>query len=168
MPRVYLSLGSNIEPRRYLCAALDALAERFGPHLMMSPVYESRAVGFVGDNFLNLVVSIDTELAVGALARVLRDIEDANHRCRSAARFSARTLDIDILTYGEEVGSIDGICLPRDEITRHAFVLRPLADLAPAALHPQLRKSYGQLAAELTFPNQPLSLVDLGWPIKAS
>lgn len=168
MPKVYLSLGSNIEPRRHLCAALDALAERFGPQLMLSPVYESPAVGFVGDNFLNLVVGIDTELPVGALALVLRDIEDANHRCRTASRFSARTLDIDILTYGDDVGIIDGICLPRDEITRHAFVLRPLADLAPAALHPQLRKSYGQLAAELTFPDQPLVPTDLGWPTGTS
>jgi 2-amino-4-hydroxy-6-hydroxymethyldihydropteridine diphosphokinase len=163
MPRVYLSLGSNIEPRRYLGAALDALAEAFGS-LVLSPVYESPAVGFAGDNFLNLVAGVDTELPVGELARRLRAIEDANNRRRGAAKFRSRTLDIDILTYGDAVGVIDGVRLPRDEILRYAFVLRPLADIAPGAEHPAVHRPYRQLAGELDFADQPLWPVAFRWP----
>ena len=163
MPRVFLSLGSNIDARRHLAAALDALAERFGA-LGLSPVYESPAVGFEGDNFLNLVVGIDTGLAVGELARELRAIEDANQRQRGAAKFCSRTLDIDILTHGDSLGVIDGVQLPRDEILRYAFVLRPLADLAPDVLHPGLHIPYRQLAAELCLPDQPLWRVPFAWP----
>lgn len=163
MPRAYLSLGSNIEPRRHLSAALHALAGSFGS-LVVSPVYEGPAVGFAGDNFLNLVVGVDTELQVGELARRLRAIEDANNRCRGAAKFCSRTLDIDILTYGDAVGVIDGIRLPRDEILRYAFVLRPLADVAPGVEHPAVHRAYRQLADELDFADQPLWPVAFPWP----
>lgn len=163
MPRAYLSLGSNIEPRRHLSAGLHALAGCFG-NLVVSPVYESPAVGFAGDNFLNLVVGVDTELPVGELARRLRAIEDANNRCRGAAKFCSRTLDIDILTYGDAVGVIDGIRLPRDEILRYAFVLRPLADIAPGVEHPAVHRAYRQLAGELDFADQPLWPVAFPWP----
>lgn len=163
MPRVYLSLGSNIEPRRHLGAALDALAESFG-NLLLSPVYESPAVGFEGDHFLNLVVGVATELPVGELARRLRAIEDTNNRRRGAAKFCSRTLDIDILTYGDAVGVIDGIRLPRDEILRYAFVLRPLADIAPEVEHPAVQRTYRQLAVELDCADQPLWPVAFPWP----
>lgn len=163
MPRVYLSLGSNIDPREHLRAALEALADRLGA-LRVSPVYESPAVGFAGDNFYNLVVGVDTGLPVGELARLLRAIEDANHRRREAAKFCPRTLDIDILTYGDAVGVIDGVQLPRDEILRYAFVLRPLADIAPDAEHPGARKTFRELAAELPFADQPLWPVAFPWP----
>ncbi len=163
MPRVYLSLGSNIEPRRHLGAALDALAESFGS-LLLSPVYESPAVGFEGDHFLNLVLGLDTEFPVGELARRLRAIEDANNRRRGTAKFCSRTLDIDILTYGDAVGVIDGVRLPREEILRYAFVLRPLADLAPEAEHPVVHRAYRQLAGELDFVDQPLWPVAFPWP----
>jgi 2-amino-4-hydroxy-6-hydroxymethyldihydropteridine diphosphokinase len=163
MPRVYLSLGSNIEPRRHLGAALDALAESFG-NLLLSPVYESPAVGFEGDHFLNLVVGVATELPVGELAQRLRAIEDTNNRRRGAAKFCSRTLDIDILTYGDAVGVIDGIRLPRDEILRDAFVLRPLADIAPEVEHPAVQRTYRQLAGELDCADQPLWPVAFPWP----
>ncbi|MFZ5655425.1 MAG: 2-amino-4-hydroxy-6-hydroxymethyldihydropteridine diphosphokinase [Pseudomonadota bacterium] len=163
MPRVYLGLGSNIEPRRHLCAALGALADRLGA-LRVSPVYESPAAGFAGDNFYNLVVGVDTELPVGELARLLRAIEDANHRRRGPAKFGPRTLDIDILTYGDSVGVIDGVRLPRDEILRYAFVLRPLADLAPDDECPGTGKRFRELVDELRFADQPLWPVAFPWP----
>ena len=144
MYRVYLSLGSNIDQQRYLCAALDALQAQFG-ELMISPVYESEAVGFEGDNFYNLVVGIETDIAVGKLSSVLRSIEEDNDRTRGGSKFSSRTLDIDILTYGEQNGSIDGIELPRDEILKYAFVLLPLADIAGDDLHPLSATSYRDL-----------------------
>lgn len=136
MPRVYLGLGSNIDREARIRAALRALEDAFGL-LLVSPVYESESVGFAGSNFYNLVVGIDTDLPVGELSALLRGIEDANGRVRSGPKFAPRTLDIDILTYGNACGEIDGVQLPREEILRNAFVLRPLADIAPNDRHPE-------------------------------
>lgn len=136
MPRVYLGLGSNIDRETHIRAALRALEEAFGL-LLVSPVYESESVGFAGSHFYNLVVGVDTDLPVGELSALLRGIEDANGRVRSGPKFAPRTLDIDILTYGNACGEIDGVQLPREEILKNAFVLRPLADIAPNDRHPE-------------------------------
>lgn len=141
MPRVYLGLGSNIEREQHIRAALKALEDAFGL-LLISPVYESESVGFAGSNFFNLVVGVDTDLPVGELSALLRGIEDANGRVRSGPKFAPRTLDIDILTYGNACGEIDGVQLPRDEILRNAFVLRPLADIAPNDRHPETVRTF--------------------------
>ena len=159
MPRVYLGLGSNIEREHHICAALRALEAAFDL-LLVSPVYESEAVGFAGSNFYNLVVGIDTELPVGELSALLRGIEDANGRVRGGARFAPRTLDIDILTYGNACGEIDGVQLPRDEILKNAFVLRPLADIAPNDRHPETTRPYAEHWEAYDHRRQKL------WPIE--
>jgi 2-amino-4-hydroxy-6-hydroxymethyldihydropteridine diphosphokinase len=141
---VLLSLGSNIDQQRYISAGLDALSHQFGM-LSISSVYESVAIGFDGDNFFNLVVGIETDLSVGALSRYLKALEDANGRQRDCPRFSARTLDIDILTYDQLVGTVEGVLLPRQEILENAFVLLPLAELVPTAVHPVAELSYETL-----------------------
>ena len=144
MARVYISIGTNIDRERYVTAALDALADWFGD-LQISPVYESESVGFDGSPFLNLVVGVDTDLSVGELSRRLKQLEADNGRRRDVPKFSARTLDLDILTYGDRTGIIDGVELPRGEILKNAFVLRPLADIAPDTVHPVCGKSYRDL-----------------------
>lgn len=162
MTRVWLSLGSNVDRERHIAAALTALRARFGA-LVVSPVYDCGAVGFAGDPFLNLVVGIDTGLSVGELAAWLRALEEANGRVREPGRrFNDRTLDIDILTWGDATGVVDGVELPRGEILKHAFVLRPLADVAPEELHPVLRESYRELLARKDFSGQPMTRVELG------
>ncbi|WP_111655778.1 2-amino-4-hydroxy-6-hydroxymethyldihydropteridine diphosphokinase [Isoalcanivorax indicus] len=161
--QVFLSLGSNIDREHNIRSGLDALAAAFG-RVTISPVYESEAVGFDGDAFLNLVAEIDTDLPVGALAAALREIEAAHGRVRGEKKFSSRTLDIDVLTYGDLVGEIDGVELPRDEILKHAFVLQPLADLAPHATHPESGVSYAALLAEKDFSKQKLWAVHFNWP----
>lgn len=138
---VYLGVGSNIQREKHIKAALSLLASEFG-ELEVSPIYESEAVGFEGDPFLNLVVGLETELSVGQLNAVIKRIEDQNGRDRKGPKFSSRTLDIDLLLYGQTVGTVDGVRLPRDEITKNAFVLLPLADIAPEELHPELKRSY--------------------------
>jgi 2-amino-4-hydroxy-6-hydroxymethyldihydropteridine diphosphokinase len=160
MARVYLSLGSNIDRHRHIRAALTALQQRFG-ELLLSPIYESEAVGFAGDNFFNLVVGLDTELGVGELQSLIKAIEDENGRERGGPKFSARTLDIDILTYADVVGEIDGVSLPRDEIVKNAFVLLPLQDVAANELHPQLQRSYAELWADYDKSKQALWRVEL-------
>jgi 2-amino-4-hydroxy-6-hydroxymethyldihydropteridine diphosphokinase len=163
MTRVYLSLGSNIDREHNIRAGLDALAAQFGD-VHLSPVYESEAVGFDGEPFLNLVARIDTGLPLGELAGLLRDIEAAHGRVRGDKKFASRTLDIDVLTYGDLTGLVDGVELPRDEILKHAFVLRPLADLAPQARHPVLGETYAALLARLDMSAQKLWQVPFRWP----
>lgn len=167
MTRVYLSLGSNIDRDNNIRSGLDALARHFST-LTLSPVYESAAVGFDGEAFLNLVAAIDTDLGVGELARLLREIEADHGRTRGEKKFASRTLDIDILTYGDALGLIEGVELPRDEILKHAFVLRPLADLAPHESHPLLKRSYADLLQEKqeresAFSDQALWVVPFRW-----
>ncbi|MCQ3828667.1 2-amino-4-hydroxy-6-hydroxymethyldihydropteridine diphosphokinase [Microbulbifer elongatus] len=163
MAIVYLSLGSNIDREKHLSAGLDALVEAFGD-LKMSQVYESEAVGFDGDNFYNLVAAIETDLSVGELAVKLRNIEDANGRLRSGPKFSARTLDIDILTCDDLTGEVDGVTLPRGEILKNAFVLLPLSELAPDTEHPVERKTYQQLWEAYDQSSQKLWPVTFNWP----
>ncbi len=162
MTAIYLSLGSNVDRQKHITAALDALAAYFGD-LVISPVYESKSIGFDGSNFFNLVVGADTDLAIAELSELLKKIEDDNGRKRSGPKFSPRTLDIDILTYGDFVGIENGIELPRAEITKNAFVLLPLAVIAPQVLHPQLQKTYGQLWQQYDQASQSLWAIDFDW-----
>lgn len=144
MAVVYVSIGSNIDRQNNIKGCLQALAQEFGA-LTLSPIYESEAVGFNGDNFYNLVAKFETQLSVGDLNQALKQIEDNYGRDRSGPKFGGRTLDIDILTYDDLVGTIDGVELPRDEITKNAFVLLPMVDLAADELHPELGVSYARL-----------------------
>ncbi len=160
MTQVFLSLGSNIEPQSHLRQAIAALRAHFG-ELAMSPVYESVAVGFKGDNFLNLVVALDTDLPVGTLSALLREIEASNGRRRDTEKFASRTLDIDILTYGDTVGVVDGVALPRDEIERYGFVIKPLADIAGDLVYPVTGERYAEISRRLTDDDDTLWQVDV-------
>lgn len=162
MTSVYLSLGSNIDRHKYISAGLNALADLFGA-LRISSVYESKSVGFNGSNFFNLVVSLQTELSIANLSDQLKKIENNNGRVRSGPKFSPRTLDIDILTYGNFVGVEAGVALPRAEITQNAFVLLPLAEIASNELHPQLKQSYGELWKAYDKESQSLWPIDFMW-----
>lgn len=151
MSRAWLSIGSNIEPARNVGAALELLAAEFGM-LVCSPVYRTPAVGFAGEDFLNMVVGIDTSLPPPALARRLRDIEDRCGRVRGGARFASRTLDLDMLTYDDCVLESEGLVLPRPEILEQAFVLGPLAEVAPDELHPLRKQTYAALWRAMDAP----------------
>lgn len=135
MARVYISIGSNIDAENNVRLAVHALQEHYGK-LILSSVYESEAVGFEGDNFLNLVAGLSTLEDVHTVADTLRKIEDDNGRDRSGPRFSARTVDLDLLLYDDLVVEEEGLQLPRDEITKNAFVLLPLEEIAPQLIHP--------------------------------
>ncbi len=162
MVQIYLSLGSNVERHKHLIAGLDALAALCG-EMQISSVYESKSIGFDGSNFFNLVVGAQTHLTIGELSETLKKIEDANGRKRSGPKFSPRTLDIDILTYGDFVGEESGVSLPRAEITQNAFVLLPLAEIAAEQLHPHWRQSYGDLWRAYDQSSQQLWPIDFEW-----
>lgn len=161
MARVYLSLGSNLEPQRHLRAALVALRERFG-ELDVSPAYRSKSIGFDGADFVNLAVGLDTTLVPAELNDWLHALEDRHGRRRDVPRYSDRTLDIDIVLYDALV--IDGpghLHIPRQEL-QHAFVLRPLADIAPQVRHPLSGQSMAELWAAFPVQREPLTLER--WP----
>jgi 2-amino-4-hydroxy-6-hydroxymethyldihydropteridine diphosphokinase len=142
MTRAYVAIGSNVEAARHVSLAVQALRGRFGA-LQLSPVYRNKAVGFDGEDFLNAVAGFDTALDVPALKTALDEIEVACGRQRGAARFAPRTLDLDLLLYGERVDA--AARLPRAEILRYDFVLKPLADIAPDLQHPVAGQSYREL-----------------------
>ncbi|OHV12743.1 2-amino-4-hydroxy-6-hydroxymethyldihydropteridine diphosphokinase [Kushneria phosphatilytica] len=145
MSYVLSGLGSNIDRYRHLGAALDALQGEFGS-LDISRVFESEPVGFSsGRNFFNLVVGFRTDLSIGELSRWSKTLEKAQGRRHDAPKFSSRSLDIDLLLVDDHVGIIDGVHLPREEITRNAFVLRPLAELCPQRHHPLEGRSFAEL-----------------------
>jgi len=158
MAEVLLSVGSNIERDLNIRSGLKSLALEFGT-LALSPVYESEAIGFQGDNFYNLVVAMHTALSVGELSSVLKSIENKHGRDRSSAKFSARTLDIDILTYDQQQGEWEGVSLPRDEIKKNAFVLLPMADLRPNSYYPGSEQTYKALWERFDSTSQKLWVV---------
>ena len=144
MPRAWISVGSNIERERNIRAAVQDLEAIFG-ELVVSPIYETEAVGFDGDAFFNLVVGVESDRSPAELHRLMREIEQRHGRTRGGKKFSSRTLDLDLLTYGDAVTDEGGRHLPRDEIMKYAFVLAPLADVAADELHPELGEDYGSL-----------------------
>jgi len=163
MNTVFLSLGSNIDRTKNITAALDSLGRLFG-ELRISSVYESESVGFSGDCFFNLVVGVKTELSLQELSIEVKKIEDQNGRLRTGPRFSSRTLDIDIITYGSLLGEFTGIELPRPELYYNAFVLWPMAELVPDIIDGKTGKTYKGLWEIMTQENsQKIWRVDFSW-----
>jgi len=134
---VYVAAGSNIEPQRNLNAALARLRAEF-PDLRVSPAYANAAAGFAGADFINLVVGFTTELPLATLLERLHAIEAACGRPRAAPRWAPRSMDLDVLLYGDAVGDFAGAELPRRDLARRAYMLGPLAELAPELVHPTL------------------------------
>jgi 2-amino-4-hydroxy-6-hydroxymethyldihydropteridine diphosphokinase len=160
MAQVYVSIGSNIDRERNIGLALQRLADDFGP-LTQSSVFESAAVGFDSAPFYNLVVGFMTDDSPQQLQQSLHDIETASGRER-AGTLSARTLDLDLLLYDDLVVHAGRLVLPRDDITRYAFVLYPLAEIAPDARHPVSGQRFADMWAAFDDPHQVLRRVD--WP----
>lgn len=147
MGTAWLSLGSNLAPEANLRAAAAALRERFGA-VVFSPVYRTPAVGFEGPDFLNAAAVIESDLDPFELNAWLHALEDTMGRDRSGPRFSSRPIDIDIVFYDQLVLKGPGnLELPRPEL-RHAFVLKPLADISPDYRVPGDGRTLAELWAE--------------------
>ncbi len=157
---VTVSIGSNIDAERNIRRSVELLRQVFGD-IQLSPVYQTEAVGFDGDDFLNLVAGFSTEFSVQAVVGELKSMEDQIGRDRKAARFSARVIDLDLLTYDERVIDQDGIQIPRDEILHNAFVLKPLSDLYPEGVHPVQQSSYRQLWQQMQQQAERIELYPL-------
>jgi len=159
MATIYISLGSNIDREENTRAGVSALRQAFGD-LTLSSVYESEAVGFAGDAFYNMVIACEVNTPVHETNQILRAIEDANGRDRSGPRFSSRTLDLDLLLYDDLVIDENGLKLPRGEILKNAFVLWPLAEIAPERVHPETGASFAELWAAFDKSKESLKPID--------
>ncbi|CAH9059385.1 2-amino-4-hydroxy-6-hydroxymethyldihydropteridinepyrophosphokinase [Pseudoalteromonas holothuriae] len=162
MAQIYISLGSNVNREQNFTAGWAALIKYF-PNYLHSSVYESEAVGFNGSNFYNSVLGAKTEMPLSQVCELLKEIELKNGRTRTDKKFSPRTLDLDLLFYD------DVICeqpaqLPRDEITKNAFVLLPLFEIAPTHIHPVYKKSIACIWQEYDNSNQKLWKVEFSLP----
>jgi 2-amino-4-hydroxy-6-hydroxymethyldihydropteridine diphosphokinase len=160
MPKIYISLGSNIEPERHLRNALGCMQHHFF-NIRLSPVYENEAVGFEGAPFWNLVAECETTLGPEDVSRELKSIEDKNGRLRDGPKFSSRTLDLDLLLYDDLDLRDQGMDVPRNEITKYAFVLKPLVDLATDLVHPVQGKTMQQLWNSMEGEAQSMRVVDV-------
>lgn len=159
---VHVGVGSNVEREHNIRSGVNALRERFN-NVVMSTVYESEAVGFDGDPFYNLVVRFETVLTVDALGVMLRQIEDMHLRDRTLSSFGPRTLDIDLLLFDDMVLQQGKLQLPRDEIEKNAFVLRPLAELSAELIHPVSEKDLSTMWQQFDQTKQPLTAVEFEW-----
>jgi 2-amino-4-hydroxy-6-hydroxymethyldihydropteridine diphosphokinase len=144
MPEVYVAAGSNLRPRANLRRAIAALAAEF-PGLVSSRAWSNAAVGFEGDDFINLVMRFPTELPVAALLERLKAVERAGGREPGAPKWGPRAIDLDLLLYGNRTGVHAGARLPHPDLATRAWVLGPLAELAPELAHPVSGVPIGEL-----------------------
>jgi 2-amino-4-hydroxy-6-hydroxymethyldihydropteridine diphosphokinase len=135
MTAVYVAAGSNVEPVAHLRQALQELRDFF-PDLKVSPAYRNKSVGFEGEDFVNLVVGFDTVLAPVHVRDLLQRIEAHCGRAADAAKWAPRSMDLDILLYGKLTSTEPGLLIPRPDLLRRAYMLKPMADLAPEVVHP--------------------------------
>lgn len=135
MADAYVAAGSNVRPRETLGEALVLLRREF-PGLRVSRAYSNAAVGFEGDDFINLVVAFPADIPTEALLDRLKAVERACGRAPGAPKWGPRTLDLDLLLHGDAVGRFDGRTLPHPDLLTRAWVLGPLAGLAPGLVHP--------------------------------
>lgn len=154
--RVYVGIGSNVDRRDNIRAALERLRSLF-PLYVKSAVYDTKAVGFDGDDFYNLVIGFDTDVPLAELDALLHTIEADMGRDRTGPRYGARTLDLDLLLYGDVVNPGGDVELPREDIERFAFVLAPLAEIAPQERHPVTGKTFARMWQDFD-PRQKLAL----------
>jgi len=161
MPQVYIAAGSNVEPERHLTVAVRELEKHF-PGVRFSPWYRNRAVGFEGDDFINFVAGFPTDLAIEDVVSRLHFIEALCGRTREAPRWAPRTMDLDVLLYGDLVRQTPTLKLPRPDLLKRAYMLGPLADLAPELIHPTEKLAIGELWRRFDRSAHPLLAVRPG------
>ena len=159
MSTVFIGIGSNINPEENIRSGIQQLSE-LGSVLNISGVYESKAYGFVGDNFYNLAVAMETELPPRELNRMLREIEDNHGRLREIPRFTSRALDLDLLIYDDLINHDEEVDVPRQDILTYAFVIKPLAEIAGDIIHPESGAKLSEIWDSFNQSNQDI------WPVK--
>ncbi len=156
--KVFVGIGSNINQIFHIKECIKSLNNLF-ENIELSPTYESSSMGFAGPNFYNLVASFHTDLDVDILKETLKDIEKTNGRSFGEVKFSSRTLDIDILYYDDLIDKEMNI--PRCEIIKFDFVLRPLYDVSPAHIHPVTKKTHHKMLNDTKYQRMIVNEIDV-------
>jgi 2-amino-4-hydroxy-6-hydroxymethyldihydropteridine diphosphokinase len=155
--QVYVGIGSNIDKVKNIDGCLSHLRDLFG-EIKISPIYQSKAVGLDGDDFYNLVVRFETSFDIDILEPKLREIEYHFGRKRNQPPHTSRTLDIDLLLFGNLVSEEHNI--PRDDIIKYGFVLKPLFDIEPDLIHPTIGEKVRTLWDRFDLPDQPMQILE--------
>ena len=158
MATVYVSLGSNIDPEVNLHIGISELRKHFG-ELQISAVYRNAAVGFVGDDFLNLVVGFESDLPPEAICAEIEAIHNLAGREPNRGKWESRPLDIDLLLYNDLVMEERPVRVPRSDLLEYGFVLRPMAELVPDLVHPVTGKTMLEHWQEFDQSSHPLEVV---------
>lgn len=159
---VYVGAGSNVDAAANLRMATRRLAAQFGP-LTISAVYRSEAVGFTGDDFFNAVIGFQTRDSPGQIVATLERLHEEAGRVRGPDPFTPRTLDLDLLLYGQQIidDPAHGICVPHADLARYGFVIGPLAEIAPELRHPVTGRTMAELWRDFDKGRQPMQMLDL-------
>lgn len=144
MPKIYLSLGSNIKPEENLNKAKELLSQEYQSE-KESKIYKTKSEGFEGEDFLNQVICLLTEDSPDRVVATLKDIEKKIGRKDRSEKFSDREIDIDLLLYGNYVGKVLGKDIPHKDIDLYRFVLEPLAEIAPDLIHPKYQEKISEI-----------------------
>lgn len=158
--RVYIAAGSNVRPAERLLLAAHELRQRF-PDVRFSSCYRNAAFGFEGEDFINAVAGFDTPLPVEAVIAQLHEVEAVCGRGRGDPKWAPRAMDLDLLLYGELVVDTPGYRLPRPDLLRRAYMLGPMAQLAPQLRHPLAGRSIGELWQAFGQSGHPLERLAL-------
>ncbi len=162
MARIYFSIGSNVEPLKNIKLAVTEIERRFG-RSDVSPVYQNEAVGFAGADFLNLVVGVESNMNVVEICNEINAIHALAQRARPGGKFVSRTLDIDLLLLGQLVTDGPPLRLPRVDVLRYTFALKPLTDIAPNEVHPETGKTFAEHWSAMDQAAHPLVRIDVAF-----
>jgi len=160
MAEIFVAAGSNVDAANNLRTALAALRASYAS-LQVSPAYRNKAVGFEGDDFINLVVSFDSDQPIETVRANLQRIETDCGRPREAPKWAPRSMDLDILLFGNEFRNEPGLVLPRPDLIKRAYMLKPMVDLAPDLKHPTLHRSMRELWDAFEGKDHHMAVVDL-------
>ncbi|MEJ0085508.1 MAG: 2-amino-4-hydroxy-6-hydroxymethyldihydropteridine diphosphokinase [Pseudomonadota bacterium] len=147
MTAVYVAAGSNVDPEPNLVRACAEIAQTW-PDARFSRAYRNAAVGFEGPEFINLVVGFTTDQSLREVLARLHAIEIACGRPRNAPKWASRTMDLDILLYGDLIEKTAEYTVPRPDLIRRPFMLGPMAEIAPEVTHPVSHKTMAELWRE--------------------
>ena len=161
MVEVYVAAGSNVAPEHNLLLAAKELAQIF-PGAHFSNAYKNAAVGFEGEDFINFVVGFSTEWSVEDVVTELQRIEGLRGRTRDAPKWAPRSMDLDILLFGDRICDLPGLVLPRPDLLKRPYMLGPTAELAPNFIHPTRLLTMAQLWESFDRAAHPMTRVDIG------